>query len=169
MVEKLPLDAEERNYFETDQELRRKFPSRHFNCWGVPVRAEPSFIKTQVGDLVLILPTIGQDGGGIYQLGIVKAKCHERCYNASRVLWPNTPEDRLFPFLFFFDTEIGFRSWPDFLNDMEIASTWDPRGWYRPIALKRFNRWGGAEGYLKFLRDDCDFKALKSDKVLIFD
>lgn len=163
ITNELPKDAPERTYFETDQVLRNAFRSREFNCWGVPVRAEPSFNKTQVGDLVLFLPTIGKEDGGIQQLGIIKAKAPVRCYEASRILWPNTPQDRLFPFLFFFYTEVGFRPWLDFLDDVDINRDWDPRGWYRPIATKRFQKWGGPAGYLKFLREECGFRSLKFD------
>jgi hypothetical protein len=163
IIENIPKDAPERTYFATDQVLRNVFPTREFNCWGVPVRAEPSFNKTQAGDLVLILPTIGEGDGGIHQLGIIKAKCPVRCYEASRILWPNTPNDRLYPFLFFFNTEIGFRSWRDFLADVDINKNWDPRGWYRRIAPIRFKKWGDASNYLKFLREECGFRLLKTN------
>jgi len=155
----LPVDAPERSYFSETGELSRVFPSGAFNCWGVPSLAEPSFDKTAVGDLVLFAPSIGVRGG-IEQLGIVMAKCPIRAHAASRVLWPKTPENRLFPLLFFFETEIGVRGWFDFLEDIGYAQNWEPRGWYRPIADKRFERWGGAENYLEFLRKECAFKPL---------
>lgn len=169
LIEKLPLDAPERTYFETDRVLRNKFRTGEFNCWGLPVRAEPRFEETQVGDLVLIVPTISQDGGGIHQIGVVKAKCPVRCYDASRILWPNTPDDRLFPFLFFFDTEIGYRSWPEFLSDMDMSQRWNPNGWYRRIAMSRFTKWGSSVKYLEFLRDECGFRPLKQEKVSIYE
>jgi hypothetical protein len=129
---------------------------------GVPQRAQPSFAKTEVGDLVLFVPWIGIHDGGIRQVGIVRARCPVRCYDASRILWPDTPNDRLFPYLFFFNTEIGFRGWFSFLEDTGISERWHPRGWYREIGAKRFDRWGGPAGYLKFRREDCGFKAEKS-------
>jgi hypothetical protein len=158
VLEYLPPDAPETNYFRSDPELHAAFPDGTFNCWGVPSRAEPSFLKTEIGDLVLIVPWIGVHGGGIQQIGLVRAKCPIRCYAASRILWPDTPKDRLFPFIFFFNSEIGFRSWFTFLDDLGIAENWHPRGWYRQIKSSRFVKRGGPDGYLRFLRDKCGFK-----------
>jgi hypothetical protein len=71
----LPANAPERDYFAYDTILSRTFPDRTFNCWGVPSKAEPSFEKTGLGDLVLIVPSIGiHPEAGIHQIGIVKAK-----------------------------------------------------------------------------------------------
>lgn len=157
----LPEKAPERVFFETDPTLRTAFENGQFSCWGVPAAAEPSFRKTEIGDLVLMIPTISGCDGGIHQLGIVKAKYPSRAYDASRILWPETPNDRLFPYLFFFHTEIGFREWGEFLEDVGIAQNWDPRGWYRAIALRRFTRWGGPQGYYRFLREKCGFRPLQ--------
>lgn len=85
VVSKLPANAPERGYFESDRQLRSAFPDGRFNCWGVPSRAEPSFSKTNEGDLVLFVPFIGIHGGGIHQLGVVTAKCPLRAYDASRI------------------------------------------------------------------------------------
>ena len=83
------LSAPERAFFANSGELRSAFPKRSFNCWGLMSRAEARFKEMNIGDLVLIAPWIGAHGGGIHQLGLVKAKCPVRCYEASRVLWPN--------------------------------------------------------------------------------
>ncbi len=160
LVAKLPDDAPEREYLQTDRRFVSAFPDGDFNCWGVPGNAEPSFIKTEPGDLVLMIPHIGVHGGGIHQLGIVRTKCPVRAYHASRILWPETPNERLFPWLFFFHTEVGYRSWFEFLQDVGYNENWDPRGWYRQIAEHRFTQWGGAEGYLQFLRQTCAFHPL---------
>jgi len=159
VLENLPPEAPERKYFQLDPELHAAFPDGTFNCWGVPQRAQPAFAKTEVGDLVLVVPWIGIHDGGIHQIGIVRAKCPVQCYDASRILWPDTPHDRLFPYVFFFNTEVGFRSWFEFLRDTGISERWHPRGWYRGIDSERFRRWGGPVGYLKFLREECGFKA----------
>jgi hypothetical protein len=125
---------------------------------GIPGRAEPSFEKTEPGDLVLIIPWIGIHGGGVHQLGIVKATCPVRALHASRILWPDTPYERLYPLLFFFETEEGNRPWYDFLADLGYNEKWNPHGWYRAIGDSRFLKWGGPQGYLKFLREQCDFR-----------
>src|SRR5205085_3291437 len=135
VLDKLPSDAPERSFFESAT-LASCFPSRKFNCWGVPVKAEPSFRKTNVGDLVLFAPEIGSRGG-IEYIGIVKAICHIQCYDASRILWPETPNERLFPWLFFFNTETGHLPWDRFLAELGIAGNWNPRGWYRSIGVNR--------------------------------
>jgi hypothetical protein len=107
LVTKLP-DGPEKEYFTNDKQLRAAFPQGTFNCWGIPSRARPSFLETSVGDAVFFAPWIGVHKGGIYYLGVIKAICDLECWNASRILWPETPDDRQFPFLFFFDTEVGY-------------------------------------------------------------
>jgi len=160
LVDALPVEAPEREYFLSDATLHRAFPSSEFHCWGVPSRAEPAFRRTRIGDLVLIVPWIGIHGGGVHQLGIVKARCPHRALAASQILWPDTPYDRLYPWLFFFDTEAGYRPWFEFLEDLGYAPNWHPRGWYRRIADWRFDRWNGPEGYLQFLRSNCGFRRI---------
>jgi hypothetical protein len=153
----LPAAAPERRWFEAGI-LQSAFPEGEFNCWGVPSGAKPRFRETQVGDLFLMFPHVGANGG-LAQIGVVRALCPNDCSEASRLLWPRTPDHRLFPWIFFFRTEVGFREWSDFLRDMGYAENWDPRGQYRRIAADRLGRWGGADGYLQFLRGDCGFKA----------
>jgi hypothetical protein len=157
MLDKLPQDTAEREFFESDTTLHAAFPDGWFNCWGIPSRAEPRFHETRLGDLVLIIPQIGIHDGGVHQIGIIKAKAPLRCYHASRILWPKTPDQRLFPYVFFFETEVGYRGWFEFLEDLGYDPGWDPRGWYRRIADHRFTHWGGPEGYLSFLRTECGF------------
>ena len=162
VIRKLPEDAPELGYFENSRALHEAFPDGHFNCWGVPSKAGPSFNRTNPGDLVLFVPSIGL-AGGIQQIGIVKEKCHGRCHMASRVLWPKTPDQRLFPLIFFFDTEVGHRGWFEFLNDVGYDPGWNPKGWYRPVATSRLKSFGGPEGYLRFLREECGFAPLQAD------
>jgi hypothetical protein len=106
MVSQLPA-GEERAYFANDKELHSAFPSGVFNCWGVPPGASGQFENTAVGDAVFFAPFIGIHGGGIHYLGIIKAICRCRCSNVSGILWPQTPNHRVFPHVFFFDTETG--------------------------------------------------------------
>lgn len=165
LLAQISSDAPERAFFEGDQRFISGFPDGKFHCWGIPLAAKPRFDDTQVGDLVLIAPMIGLHprsqfaprGGGVYQLGIVKAKCPERAVEASAALWPNTPYERPYPWLMFFDTEAGYREWYDFLDDIGYEPHWNPHGWYRRIADHRFRKWAGPEGYLKFLRRECGF------------
>jgi hypothetical protein len=114
----LPSDAPERTFFERDEQFRRSFPDGEFHCWGIPPRAKPAFDDTDIGDLILIIPWIGVHRGGVHQLGTVKAKCPEAAFHASKLLWPNTPFELPYPWLLFFDTEVGYRDWYDFLDDV---------------------------------------------------
>jgi hypothetical protein len=163
ILEGLPDDAPERSFF-SGVELRSAFPSGWFNCWGVPRGAAEEFKRMEVGDLVLIAPTIGVHDGGIHQLGVVKAICPSECFHASQVLWPQTPNDKLFPWVFLFESEAGYRSWYAFLNDIGYKEAYNPRGLFKSIADRKFERWGGVEGYLAFLRKDCKFKRLFPDE-----
>ncbi len=158
VLEQLPDDASEREFFESNSVLYRAFPSGTFHCWGVPPKAWPSFEETETGDLVLFAPWIGIHDGGIYYLAVVKAICPVEAWYATKILWPETPQRRPFPLLFFFDAESGYRDWYDFLNDMDIGHRWNPRGWYKQITSSRFEKFGGVAGYLDFIRHEGNFK-----------
>jgi len=159
LVSELPTNAPELSFFESTA-LRTTFPDGSFNCWGVPPKAQPSFEKTNVGDIVLFIPNIIGENGGVHFIGVIKATCSIRAYSASRILWPDTPNDRLFPWLFFFDTEIGFLKWDQFLKDIGYASNWNPQGWYRKIADSKFDEWGGANSYYNRLQTHYGFKPI---------
>jgi hypothetical protein len=164
LLGRIPGSAAERTFFESSRELSRTFPTGSFNCWGLMARAEARFQEMSVGDLVLIAPWIGVHGGGIHQLGVVQVKCPVRCYEASQALWPNIEDpNKLYPFLFFFDTETGFRRWFQFLEDLGYDEKFNPRGYYLRLEASRFDRWGGVEGYLQFLRSQCGFMRLSND------
>jgi hypothetical protein len=166
LLDRLPITAPERHFFENNDELGRSFPDGRFNCWGLMNRAEARFRETEVGDLVLMIPTVGIHGGGVHQLGIVKAKCPIRCFEATKILWPNIEDpSKLYPFLFFFESEIGYRSWVKFIEDLGYDEKYNPRGYYTRIEISRFDRWGGVEGYLEFLRTNCDFKRLEGGQT----
>jgi hypothetical protein len=51
---KLPENAPERPYFESDTAFNRAFPDGGFHCWGIPPLARPSFDETEIGDLVSV-------------------------------------------------------------------------------------------------------------------
>jgi hypothetical protein len=157
ILEHLPHEAVEREFFETNTALHRAFPDGTFHCWGVPPKAFPSFTETEIGDLVLFAPWIGIHDGGIYHIGVVKAICPVEAWYATKILWPETPQHRPFPLLFFFEAEAGYRDWYDFLSDLGIGERWNPRGWYKQLASDRFQKFGGVEGYLHFLRQESGF------------
>ena len=159
LLSRLSATAPERSYFESSS-FKQAFPSGRFNCWGVPSKALPAFNQTKVGDAVFFAPWIGIHKGGIHQLGIVKAKCPVPGLAASRLLWPETPDARLFPLLFFFNSEVGYRGWFEFLEDLGYKSNWSPRGYYRRLDAERFSNFGGVRGYVEHLRKDHGFSPI---------
>lgn len=156
LIDALPENSPEHDYFSSDPTLHRAFPSGDFNCWGIPSGAIPSFDQTDIGDLVLFMGQI-REGAAIHQIGIVKVKCPLHCYDASRILWPEAAAGDSYPLLFFFDTEAGSRLWSDFVADIG-RPRFNPRGWYRRIPRECFANFGGPSGYLRFLRDECGFR-----------
>ncbi len=118
----------EEQFFRSDATFQNAFPNGEFNCWGIPPGALPRFRETQVGDLVLFFPRAGQNGALEY-IGVVKAKCDFECWDSSKILWPNTPHQKPFPFIFFFDSEAGNRYWPDFLDEIGYNPNWYPGGY----------------------------------------
>lgn len=155
LIDALPEGSPEQDYFANDPTLHRAFRGGDFNCWGVPSGAMPSFDQTDLGDLVLFIGQIGE-GATIQHIGVVKAKCPIHCFTASHILWPEAPEERSYPLLFFFDTEIGTRRWDDFLVDIGRPK-FNPRGWYRRMPAEWFSAYDGPAGYLRFLREECGF------------
>jgi hypothetical protein len=161
LLRALPKDSTEYEYFYSDTALQKQFPDGEFNVWGVPRGARPSFARTEIGDLVLFVGQLSDDAA-IEQLGIVKVKCPIECPIASRILWPAAPPDKSYPLLFFFDTEIGSRQWIDFTADIK-DSGYNPRGWYKQIADKQFEAFGGPAGYLRYLRQVGRFTLMKEE------
>jgi hypothetical protein len=160
VLDALPDGAPEREFFESDGPFLRSFPDGRFHCWGVPPHAAPAFDRTEIGDLVVFVPHIGLHGGGITHIGVVRAICRTPAWHASRVLWPATPDQRLFPWLFFFEAEQGFRDWYAFLDDMGYSHRWNPVGWYRRISPEHFLAFGGVRGYLNFIRREGQFQPM---------
>lgn len=163
LLQKLPTDSPERRFFAQDKEFREAFPDGKFNCWACPTRAEKRFQETSVGDLVLLVPTLGGPDSGVHFIGIVKAKCPVAAYDASKILWPHSKDpNRIYPYIFFFDAESGFRRWQDFLQDIGYSPKFDPRGHYRGIGDSHLETWGGAQGLLTHLRTIGKFKLIFS-------
>ncbi|HEY1717016.1 MAG TPA: hypothetical protein VGH42_01830 [Verrucomicrobiae bacterium] len=164
IISKLPNGAE-REFFLNDKQLRSEFPQGSFNCWGIPIGAQPAFLETEIGDAVFFAPWIGQQGGHIGHLCIIKAICELELRESSRILWPETPSGRVFPYVFFFDTESGIHDWYKFLEDLEYKQNWHPQGWYRKIKSHHFNNFGGVLGYVEHLRRQKRFRLIDEPTV----
>ena len=107
---------------------------------------------------------VGGAYGEIEQIGLIKAICPVEARSASAILWPETPEGREFPWLIFFETEVGTLKFSDFLNHLDYLPNWDLKGWFKPIKESRFERWGGATGYYRFLQETVGFRPLPRTK-----
>ncbi len=169
LLESLPDSAPERSYFEHDVGFAKAFPDRTFNCWACSANAHGRFNETNVGDVVLLIPTITGSESGVRFLGVVKAKCPVPATKASSILWPSQlsdPQSHEYPYIFFFDAESGHRPWADFLHDIEYKANYNPRGHYRGVEPKRLSKHGGAKGYLTFLRKEGDFKPLQASGAI---
>ena len=157
VLDELPSNAPEREFFESDGPFKRAFPDGRFHCWGIPPKAYPAHKITEIGDPVYFIPHIGLHGGGVTHIGVVRAICRVEAWHASRILWPDTPEQRLFPWLFFFEAETGFRPWYEFLDDLGYGHRFNPRGWYRRIDEEHFLSHGGQREFLSHIRQKGHF------------
>jgi len=80
-------------------ELRQKFPTGLFNCWGVPAGAKSVIRQLTAGDFVLLVHSATE-------YGQVPVLCH------AQVFWPHELRDLSFalwgnnkyPYIFFFRT-----------------------------------------------------------------
>ena len=161
----LPKDSMEYEYFLEDVALDNAFPSGYFNCWGVPLGALPSFRRTNVGDLILFVGSLGE-GAAIRQIGIVKVKCPIQCPLASKILWPEAAEGKTYPLLFFFDTEVGYHDWEAFTREIGRPG-YNPMGWYKQIGNEFFEDLGGPAGYLQKLREKYGFAPLPETRPTV--
>ncbi len=158
IINGLPPSAPELEWFKGPA-VRAAFPSGLFNCWGVPERGRRWFDQLAVGDATLIMPT-GGTYGEIEFLGIVKAIYPKEAWHASVLFWPETPYNKRYPLVFLFDTEVGSMKFSDFLTDVGWSQNLDLRGLFRAVAAQRLVSWGGAEGYVRSLRNSRGFHRL---------
>ncbi len=168
--DRLPADAPEHPFFEPSGLLETRFPDGRFNCWGAVIKAkERQFDRMAVGDLFLIVPELTGERGGVRQLGILRAICREPAHAASAVLWPRAEEGKLYPYLFFFETEIGYLSWSVFQQEVGYKSGYNPRGNLFRLADGKLDRFGGVNGYLSHLRERGGFRPLQEDREQLDD
>jgi|GEM_PF-6937472 len=161
ILQHIPDSAPEREFFEKADGLAKSFPDGTFNCWALPSRAKARWREMSIGDAVLLVPSIGKHGDGVQYLGVVKEMCPVESHEASRTLWPHPDAPgRLYPYLFFFETETGFREWSQFLKELSFAPNYNPRGYFFKLKDDRFDPWGGTESYLSTLRSEGGFKLI---------
>ena len=140
--------------------LSKSFPDGTFNCWALPSRAKARWQEMNIGDVVLFVPSLND---GVQYLGIVRSICPVESHEASKILWPHLDDSsRLYPYLFFFDTEVGYHDWSRFLKELGYAPNYNPRGYFFKLKDDRFEHWGGVESYLNILRSEGRFKLIQS-------
>ena len=144
----IPLDAPYRE--EVVQQLYHQFPTGYFNCWGVPEGAKSAIKKLNVGDVMLLVKTIGGEHGEIPALGIVKVFIKEQMRELSKVLWGELG----YPYIFFFDTEIISLNWTEFKDNVGYKPNYRPPGHVSRVSkLEKIQaKFDGVQGYLDFLR-----------------
>ena len=129
-------------------ELYEKFPIGSFNCWGVPSGAASVIKNLSFGDAVLLVETTSENGGYIPALCVVKVFIRHEFPQLSYALWENSH----FPYIFFFETEALDFLWSEFINDLDYASNFDPRGKFYSVSQERLRKVGGAETYVEKIR-----------------
>jgi putative restriction endonuclease len=133
---------------ETISKMKLLFPTGLFNCWGVPALANIVIKNLTAGDYVLLVQSTRIDG-------VIPALCYVKYFLPgqqpllSEVLWGKNK----YPYIFFFDTERLHLPWIDFLDHLEYAQNFDPRGKFYSVADERLSEFGGVENYISFLRE----------------
>ena len=160
ILHRMPDSVPEREFFEKADNLPKSFPDGTFNCWALPGRAKARWQEMNIGDVVLFVPSLN---AGVQYLGIVKEICPVESHEASKILWPHADDPgRLYPYLFFFETEIGYREWAQFLKELGYAPNYNPRGYFFKLKEDRFEHWDGVESYLHTIRLEGGFKPFHS-------
>jgi hypothetical protein len=140
-------DAATRNNI--TEEIQVLFPSGRFNCWGVPAGAGPVIKNLSKNDYVLLIENTRI-------IGLIPALCHVKYYLASqqpalsKVLWG----DDKFPYIFFFDTERLDLAWIDFIDQLNYREQYNPRGQFLAVADEKVEKFGGVEGYIRYIREE---------------
>lgn len=158
IARKLPRGPE-RSFFESG-ELQQAFPDGTFNVWGVPLGARMPYERTVLGDVVFFAPSVSRDGGCVSYFGTVKTIPRLEFPRASRVLWPESGVE-VYPYLFFFDAEMGMISWFEFMCDICYAPEWNPKGWYIRLQRPAYRGSHDPLDYLDHLRTAHGFRRVE--------
>ncbi|MCD6013447.1 MAG: endonuclease [Flavipsychrobacter sp.] len=148
------------------EELRSKFPTGEFNCWGVPSGASVVIRNLNEGDYVLLVKSSRIDGD-IPVLCPVKIFWRAKLETLSEYLW----QDSKFPFIFFFNTIDIELMWVQFIEDLGYKNNFSPRGNFYKVDNGRLEKFGGVEPYLQniinkysdYRNDNVDLSRLKED------
>lgn len=127
--------------------LKKVFPMRKFNVWGVPSGASPIIKQLSVGDSMFLIRTISGNGE-IPVLCNVKAFWKTEMRQVSQALWGS---DR-FPYIFFCTIERIDLSWTDFKKYVGYKPNFRPSGNVYPILENRLVDFGGVQGFINFVR-----------------
>ena len=145
-IEKYLPEAEKNEIISTLWEL---FPDGACNVWGVPSGATNEINKLQIGDAVLLMRTISNDGE-IPALAIVKAVWKEKMLGLSNALWGSNK----FPYIFFFKTKRINLTWTEFKNHVGYSPDYKIPGWFTRIRPERLETFGDGGGYIETLIQD---------------
>jgi hypothetical protein len=128
------------------KQLTINFPSGDFNCWGVPVGAAFVIKNLSAGDNVLLVESVALPGF-IPVLCSVKLYYNKDFSSLSKALWGASK----FPYIFFFDTQQIDFTWEEFIVEMGYSGRYNPRGQFLRVRDIALNKYGGANGYVKYI------------------
>ena len=100
---------------------------------------------------MLLIRTTGGDGD-IPALCLVDAYWKHEMTDLSRALWGS----ERFPYIFFFETEPISLTWTDFKEHVGYAPNFRPSGNVYRVHKDRLQQFGGARGYVEYLREDAE-------------
>lgn len=127
-------------------QLKSAFPDGTFNCWGVPSGAGFVIRTMTPGDVVLLIESI-RLAGSIPALAQVLIFQPVPFPTLSEALWG----DERYPYIFFFNTTKITLAWLDFLEHVGYKPRLNPRGQFLVVGDDRWEKYGGAEGYVDWL------------------
>jgi hypothetical protein len=139
--------------------LKAHFPEGEFNCWGVPAGAFNAIRRMWVGDVVLLLKTIGVMGTAP-AMGEVIAFWPDQLPTLSEALWGKDQ----FPYIFFFHTELlSNLTWEQMRSDFNYSQNYRPPTYISRV--RDLSAYGGAERYVAHLREHFAVAASRLERV----
>jgi len=127
--------------------LTNAFPSKKFNCWGVPTGAKSVISNLETGDVVLLVKTTAGEGS-VPVLCKVEVFVKSELESLSKALWGSDK----YPYIFFFNTKLLELTWDAFSEQIGYSANFNPRGQFYLVAESRLTPFGGVERYIDYLQ-----------------
>ncbi|PJJ59850.1 HNH endonuclease [Hymenobacter chitinivorans] len=141
-------------------ELEKAFPSGSLHAWGVPEGAASTIRQLAIGDVMLLIRTISEDGDIPYMCN-VRSIWKEKMEDLSNALWGSYH----FPYVFFCSVNKIDLTWTKFKEDVSYEPIYRPGGYVVRVNKKRFNKYGGEATYVaKLLNSNSLYLTAKGEK-----